>query len=102
MTVTSTRPIFYFQVIYPEALSSGNFAFGRNQTENIKVVLEDILREGNETCIIPGQFEAEFAQLTEKANGLLFSEKEILEFNHIAEECEAEPWKISDFTERET
>ena len=49
-----------------------------------------------------GQFEAEFAQLTEKANGLLFSEKEILEFNHIAEECGAEPWKISDFAESET
>ena len=95
-------PNFYFQVIHPEALSSGNFAFGRNQTENIKVVLDDILSEGNEKCIIPGQYEAEFAQLTEKANGLLFSEKEILEFNHVAEECRAEPWKISDFSEGET
>ena len=64
-----------------------------------KVVLEDILQGGNQNCIIPGQFEAEFAELTRKANGLLFSEKEILEFNSIAEECGAETWKISDFDE---
>ena len=92
-------PNFYFQVIHPDALSSENFAFGRNQAENVKVVLEDILQGGNQNCIIPGQFEAEFAELTHKANGLLFSEKEILEFNSIAEECGAETWKISDFDE---
>ena len=90
-------PNFYFQVIHPEALSSGAFAKGRNQSENIKVVLDDILGEGNENCIIPGQIEAKFAALTEKAGGLLFSEKEILEFNQIADECGAKPWQMSDF-----
>ena len=90
-------PNFYFQVIHPEALSSGAFAHGRNQSENIKVVLDDILGEGNEKCILPGQIEAQFAQLSEQANGLLFSEKEIEEFNHIAHECEAEPWQIDQF-----
>jgi L-2-hydroxycarboxylate dehydrogenase (NAD+) len=90
-------PNFYFQVIHPEALSSGAFAHGRNQSENIKVILEDILGEGNEKCIIPGQIEAQFAELSEKAGGLLFSEKEINEFNHIAKECGAEQWEISDF-----
>ena len=33
--------------------------------------------------------------MSEKANGLLFSEKEIEEFNQIAHECDAEPWQIS-------
>jgi len=88
-------PNFYFQVIHPEALSSGAFAHGRNQSENIKVVLDDILGEGNEKCIIPGQIEAQFAKLSEEAGGLLFSEKEIEEFNLIAKECGSEPWQLS-------
>ena len=90
-------PNFYFQVIHPEALSSGAFAHGRNQSENIKVVLDDIFGAGNENCILPGEIEAKFAKLSEQAGGLLFSEKEIEEFNHIAEECGAEPWLIGDF-----
>ena len=90
-------PNFYFQVIHPEALSSGAFAHGRNQSENIKVILKDILGDGNEKCIIPGQIEAQFAELSKKAGGLLFSEKEIEEFNHIAKECGADQWEMSDF-----
>ena len=90
-------PNFYFQVIHPEALSSGAFAHGRNQSENIKVILDDILSVGNEKCIIPGQIEAEFAKLSELAEGLLFSEKEIEEFNLIAKECESEPWQLGEF-----
>jgi L-2-hydroxycarboxylate dehydrogenase (NAD+) len=89
-------PNFYFQVIHPEALSSGAFAKGRNQTENIKVVLDDILGDGNEGCIIPGQIEAQFAKLSERAGGLLFSEKEVEGFNQIAKECGSEPWKIEE------
>jgi L-2-hydroxycarboxylate dehydrogenase (NAD+) len=88
-------PNFYFQVIHPEALSSGAFAHERNQSENIKVVLDDILGEGNEKCIIPGQIEAQFAKLSEEAGGLLFSEKEIEEFNLIAKECGSEPWQLN-------
>jgi len=88
-------PNFYFQVIHPEALSSNNFAFGRTQSDNLKIILEDILAGGNKNCIVPGQFEAEFAERTEQAGGLLFSENEILEFNKIATECGATPWPAS-------
>ena len=80
-------PNFYFQVIHPDAISSENFAFGRTQQENIKVILDDILAGGNSDCIIPGQFEAEFAERTKRSGGLLFSENEILGFNKIANEC---------------
>ena len=90
-------PNFYFQVIHPEAISSNHFAFGRTQPENLRVVMEDILAEGNQDCIIPGQFEAEFAKRTQAAGGLLFSENEILEFNHIATECGGEAWSVENF-----
>ena len=69
-------PNFYFQVIHPDAISSENFAFGRSQQENLKVIMDDILTDGNSNCILPGQMEAEFAIRTEKAGGLLFSENE--------------------------
>ena len=35
------------------------------------------------------------AKLSEEAGGLLFSEKEIEEFNLIAKECGSEPWQLS-------
>ena len=91
-------PNFYFQVIHPDAISSENFAFGRSQQENLKVILDDILAEGNSNCILPGQMEAEFASRTEKAGGLLFSENEILGFNEIANECGHPTWNIDQFT----
>ena len=91
-------PNFYFQVIHPDAISSENFAFGRSQQENLKVILDDILAEGNSNCILPGQMEAEFASRTEKAGGLLFSENEILGFNEIANECEHPAWSLDQFT----
>ena len=90
-------PNFYFQVIHPEAISSENFAFGRSQQENLKVILDDILTEGNSNCILPGQMEAEFAIRTEKAGGLLFSENEILGFNKIAQECGHSEWQLDQF-----
>ena len=90
-------PNFYFQVVHPEAISSENFAFGRSQQENLKVILDDILTEGNSNCILPGQMEAEFAIRTEKAGGLLFSENEILGFNKIAQECGHPQWKLDQF-----
>lgn len=80
-------PCFYFQVIHPEALSSGLFAKGRTQSANVKAVLADILGHGNENCLLPGQIEAEAAQKSEKYGGILFSEKEIEAFNEIATEC---------------
>ena len=89
---------FYFQVIHPDALSSGAFAFGKSQSENLASVMKDIFQEGNSDCIIPGQFEAQFAKRSEQAGGLLFSEKEIEAFNHLADECGATPWSLEQFS----
>ena len=81
---------FYFQVIHPEAISSGLFAQHRTQKENLKAVLQDILGHGNEACVLPGQPEAENAKQTARAGGLLFSEAEIEALNEIAAECDFE------------
>ena len=78
---------FYFQVIHPDALSSGMFAKGRNQAQNIKAVIDDILGHGNENCMLPGQPEAENAKHTTKAGGLLFTDAEVTAFNEVADEC---------------
>ena len=83
---------FYFQIIHPEALSAGAFARGRNQVENVKAVISDILGHGNENCLLPGQIEASAAARSEKNGGLLFSEAEIQAFNELAEECGQVPW----------
>ena len=69
-------PNFYFQVIHPDAISSENYAFGRTQQENLRVIMEDILGGENRDCILPGQMEAEFAKRSERAGGLLFSERD--------------------------
>ncbi len=78
---------FYFQVIHPDAISSGLFGRGRDQQQNVKAVLDDILGHGNEKCILPGQPEAESAKHTATAGGLLFSDVEIEALNEIATEC---------------
>jgi L-2-hydroxycarboxylate dehydrogenase (NAD+) len=78
---------FYFQVIHPDAIGSGLFAKGRNQAQNIKAVLDDILGHGNELCLLPGQPEADNAKHTTKAGGLLFTDVEVTALNEIAEEC---------------
>ncbi len=85
---------FYFQVIHPEAISSGVFAKGRDQPGNIKAVIEDVLGHGNEECLLPGQLEADAAKLTEIHGGLLFSEAEVNEFNQLATECGKTPWNL--------
>lgn len=90
---------FHFQVIHPEALSAGAFAGGRDQSANVRAVIEDILGHGNENCMLPGQLEAEAAQRSELNCGLLFSEMEIKAFSAVAEECELAEWKWSDFEE---
>ena len=83
-----TTPNFFFQVIHPDALSAGAFAAGRSQSRNVEAVLQDILGHGNRDAgtILPGQLEHEAAQATEKAGGLLFTEAEIAEFKHLADE----------------
>ena len=90
-------PCFFFQVIHPEALSAGAFAKGKNQVENVKAVLEDILGHGNETSLLPGQIEAEAAKRSDVNGGLLFSEKEIEGFNEVAAEAGLKPWSLASF-----
>jgi len=89
-------PAFYFQVIHPDAISGGAFAKGRNQIENVRAVIDDILGHGNENCLLPGQLEAQWAKRVEQADGLLFSAAEIDAFNEIATECGTSPWDIND------
>ena len=86
---------FFFQVIHPDAISSGVFARGRSQAENVKAVLADILGHGNEQCMLPGQLEAEAAARSEKAGGLLFSMAEVEALNEIAHEASLPPFDIS-------
>ncbi len=88
---------FYFSVIHPDALSSGLFAKGRSQTENLKAVLTDLFGHGNENCTLPGQPEAKAAAATAAAGGLLFTAAEIQEFNALARECSLPEWKLADF-----
>ena len=90
-------PVFFFQVIHPEAVSGGAFAGGISQAENVKAVLDDILGPGNENCLLPGEIEARAGERSRKAGGLLFSRAEIEAFGEIARECGEEPWSASDF-----
>jgi LDH2 family malate/lactate/ureidoglycolate dehydrogenase len=88
---------FFFQVWKPEAMSGGAFAKGRNQQENVKAVIQDILGHGNEVCMLPGQLEAQAAVRCAKNGGLLFSEAEINAFNELAAEARKKKWQLSDF-----
>lgn len=77
---------FFFQVIHPDALSGGAFAKGRNQQQNVKAVIEDVLGHGNEKCMLPGQLEATWAKRSAEAGGLLFTQAELDAMNEIAAE----------------
>ncbi len=90
---------FYFSVIHPDALSSGLFAKGRTQGENLKAVLGDVFGHGNESCTLPGGPEAKAAAATAAAGGLLFSAPEIEEFNALARECGLPEWDLANFKE---
>ena len=79
--------VFFFQVIHPDAVNAGAFAAGRSQAENVKAVLADILGHGNDTCMLPGQLEAEAAQRTCRSGGLLFSTAEVAALNELAREA---------------
>lgn len=87
---------FFFQVWHPDAMNAGAFAKGRNQQENVKAVIADILGHGNESCMLPGQIEAQAAARSAKNGGLLFSEAEVNAFNEIAAECRQPRWKLAD------
>lgn len=88
---------FFFQVIHPDALSSGAFAKGRDQGANVKAVIADILGHGNEKCMLPGQLEADWARRTAAAGGLLFTQSEVEAFNELAAEAGSKPWVASGF-----
>jgi len=88
---------FFFQVWHPDAMNAGAFAQGRNQAENVKAVIADILGHGNEGCMLPGQIEAQAAARSAKNGGLLFSEAEITAFNEVAAECRKARWNLADF-----
>src|SRR5262245_54959279 len=88
---------FFFQVWKPEAMNAGAFAKGRNQSQNVKAVIDDILGHGNEGCMLPGQLEAQAAARCAKNGGLLFSEAEINAFNEIAAEARKAKWKLAEF-----
>eukprot|EP00038_Savillea_parva_P031460 m.86803 g.86803 ORF g.86803 m.86803 type:complete len:370 (-) comp9679_c1_seq1:186-1295(-) len=74
---------FFFQATHPDALDCGMFGKGRDQTDNIKTVLNDVL-EGNPGVILPGQLEHEAAQRTKRNEGLLFSAAELTALADVA------------------
>ena len=80
-------PNFFFQCIRPDAIDGNDFAQKRNQAQNVKAVLADILGHGNEKAMLPGQPEAQAAALSDKLGGLLFTAAEIDAFEQIAAEA---------------
>jgi L-2-hydroxycarboxylate dehydrogenase (NAD+) len=88
--------VFFFQAIHPEALSAGAFARGRDQEQNVKAVIGDILGHGNDRAMLPGQPEADWAKKTAAAGGLLFTRAEIDAFREMAAECGQTAWRIEE------
>ncbi len=87
-------PVFYFQIIHPEAMSCGKFAQGRSQMENLKAVIDDILGHGNDASMLPGQIEAGARKRSDEAGGLLFTAAEVGEFNEINAELGQPAWDV--------
>jgi ureidoglycolate dehydrogenase (NAD+) len=90
-------PVFFFQVVHPDAVSGGAFARGRSQPENVQAVIRDILGHGNKACLLPGQVEADAAALSLRHGGLLFTAAEMAAFAEIARECGETPWDLAAF-----
>ena len=88
---------FYFQVIHPEAMKGNSYVKGRTQMENVKAVIEDVLGHGNEMCLLPGQPEARWGNLSKQQGGLLFTRAEIEELNHLAHEVGQPAWELAAF-----
>jgi L-2-hydroxycarboxylate dehydrogenase (NAD+) len=88
---------FFFQCIHPEAMRGHDYALGRSQSDNLKACIADILGQGNEACMLPGQIEAQSAALTDVHGGLLFTKAEIEGFAHITDELGEAAWNIQKF-----
>jgi L-2-hydroxycarboxylate dehydrogenase (NAD+) len=88
-----TSAAFFFHVIHPEAISAGAFALGRDQKANLRAVLADILGHGNESCMLPGQPEANAAKASDEAGGLIFTDAELREFDTLAESIGMTGWR---------
>jgi L-2-hydroxycarboxylate dehydrogenase (NAD+) len=58
----------------------------------VKAVLEDIIGHGNDSCLLPGQVEADAAKRSKANDGLLFSLAEVEAFNQIATDCDEPTW----------
>jgi L-2-hydroxycarboxylate dehydrogenase (NAD+) len=91
-------PVFYFQVIHPEALTADHFACGRSQIQNLRAVLDDIRGHGNDGAILPGQPEAAARKRSDAAGGLLFTAAEVAEFNQIAAALGMPGWDVTKLT----
>lgn len=89
--------VFFFQVIHPDAINGGAFAKGRDQKQNVKAVIEDVLGHGNEKAMLPGQLEADWAKKTAAAGGLLFTKAEVDAFNELATEAGQPLWQAESF-----
>jgi L-2-hydroxycarboxylate dehydrogenase (NAD+) len=87
-------PCFHFMAIHPEAISSGHYFGGRSMDENVRLVVENILGDGNETARIPGANAAQWRERSRAAGGLLFSEPEVNAFNEFAREGGVEPLRL--------
>ncbi|MEN9662167.1 MAG: hypothetical protein RL324_1116 [Verrucomicrobiota bacterium] len=87
--------VYFFHVIHPDAICSSAFAKGRNQSQNVKAVIEDVLGHGNEKSMLPGQLEAAAARSAQNA-GLLFSAAEFAAFNEVATACSVPLRELSD------
>ena len=72
-------------------------AKGRNQSDNVKAVIADVLGHGNEKCMLPGQLEANWAKHVAAAGGLLFSTAEVAAFNEVAVEAKQPTWDVASF-----
>lgn len=88
---------FFFQVIHPDAINAGAFAKGRDQAQNVKAVIDDVLGHGNEKAMLPGQLEADWAKKSNAAGGLLFSKAEVEAFNELATEAGQPGWNLESF-----
>lgn len=87
---------FQFVVIHPDAMRGGELADRKAVDQNVKEVIGDVLGNGNESCLLPGEIEAKVAARCAAAGGLLFTEVETNAFGDIARGLGME-WVVENF-----